>query len=114
MKPAKTWRNGTLVYTAGGLVVLFLWLMWGDFAYSMKDRATGTVAGLMLKRFEVSDFLYGILFTVLGSLLGWRFILGPGRMPCETFRNHMATLRPLHGKPLPSPSEEPSENDPEY
>ncbi len=62
----------------------------------------------------VSDFLYGILFTVLGSLLGWRFILGPGRMPCETFRNHMATLRPLHGEPLPSPSEEPSENDPEY
>ena len=57
----KTWRNGTLVYTAGGLIVLFLWLMWGDFAYSMKDRAAGAVAGLMLKRFDVSDFLYGII-----------------------------------------------------
>ncbi len=57
----KTWRNGTLVYTSAGLVVLFFWLMWGDFAYSMKDRAAGAVAGLMLKRFDVSDFLYGII-----------------------------------------------------
>ncbi len=57
----KTWSNGTLTYTFAGLVLLFLWLMWGDFAYSMKDRAAGTVAGLMLKRFEVSDFLYGII-----------------------------------------------------
>ena len=53
MSKGRTWRNGTLVYTAGGLAVLFLWLMWGDFAYSMKDRATGTVAALMLKKFDV-------------------------------------------------------------
>lgn len=61
MNKGRTWRNGTLVYTAGGLAVLFLWLMWGDFAYSMKDRATGTVAALMLKKFDVSDFLFGII-----------------------------------------------------
>ena len=61
MSGKRTWRNGTLVYTAGGLAVLFLWLMWGDFAYSMKDRATGTVAALMLKKFDVSDFLFGII-----------------------------------------------------
>ena len=61
MSKGRTWRNGTLVYTAGGLAVLFLWLMWGDFAYSMKDRATGTVAALMLKKFGVSDFLFGII-----------------------------------------------------
>ena len=61
MSKGRTWRNGTLVYTAGGLAVLFLWLMWGDFAYSMKDRATGTVAALMLKKFDVSDFLFGII-----------------------------------------------------
>lgn len=61
MSKGRTWRNGTLVYTAGGLAVLFLWLMWGDFAYSMKDRVTGTVAALMLKKFDVSDFLFGII-----------------------------------------------------
>lgn len=61
MSKGGTWRNGTLVYTVGGLAVLFLWLMWGDFAYSMKDRATGTVAALMLKKFDVSDFLFGII-----------------------------------------------------
>ncbi len=57
----KQWRNGTLVYTAGGLVMLFIWLMWGDFAYSMKDRASGPVAALMIKQFDVSDFLFGII-----------------------------------------------------
>ncbi len=61
MSQGRPWRTGTLVYTAGGLAVLFLWLMWGDFAYSMKDRATGTVAALMLKKFDVSDFLFGII-----------------------------------------------------
>ncbi len=60
-KEKRTWRNGTLVYTAGGLVMLFLWLMWGDFAYSMKDRGAGVVAALMIKKFDVSDFVFGII-----------------------------------------------------
>ena len=35
----KLWRVGTLTYAFGGLVILFSWLLWGDFAWSMRDRA---------------------------------------------------------------------------
>lgn len=61
MNEKKSYKAGTLTYTFAGLVLLFLWLMWGDFAYAMKDRAAGAVAGLMLKSFGVSDFFYGII-----------------------------------------------------
>lgn len=67
---AKTWTVGTLTYTGGGLAVLFLWLLWGDFAWSMKDRIVPPVVQLLLKRFEISDFLSGVLMGALPPLLG--------------------------------------------
>ncbi len=63
--PRKTWQVGTLRYTAPGLVVLFCWLFWGDFAWSMKERTVGPVLQVMLKKFEASDFQVGLL---MGSL----------------------------------------------
>ena len=74
------YRCGTLTYTRLGLLNLFIWLLWGDFAWSMKDRAVGSVATLMVKSFGVSDFTYGLLilsfpnFTnaILGPLVSFR------------------------------------------
>lgn len=60
-KKAKTWNAGTLTYTFGGLLVLFFWLLWGDFAWSMRDRAVNGVATLLIKGFGVNDFTYGLL-----------------------------------------------------
>ncbi|ATC65830.1 MFS transporter [Nibricoccus aquaticus] len=65
LTPAKTWRAGTLIYTSGGLVMLFCWLLAGDFAWSMKDRSVQWVVQLLLKKFEASDTIIGIL---LGGL----------------------------------------------
>jgi hypothetical protein len=45
--PSKTWAVGTLTYTAGGLAVLFLWLLFGDFAWNIKQRAVDPVAQLL-------------------------------------------------------------------
>jgi MFS family permease len=61
----KTWRAGTLIYTSGGLVILFAWLLWGDFAWSMKERVAGPVFTIVLKKFHGSDTLLG---TLTGSL----------------------------------------------
>jgi maltose/moltooligosaccharide transporter len=69
------WHVGTLTYTTGGLVVLFCWLLWGDFAWSMKDRAVTPVAQLVLRQYGASDFLVGLLVGSLPSAIG--FILGP-------------------------------------
>lgn len=71
----KTWRAGTLVYSTAGLLALFGWLLWGDFAWQMKERAVTPVAQLMLRQFEASDFLVGLLVSSLPAALG--LLLGP-------------------------------------
>lgn len=71
----KKWSVGSLTYTSGGLVVLFCWLLWGDFAWSMRDRSIPAVLQLLLKKFEASDALSGLL---IGSLpAGLALVLGP-------------------------------------
>jgi len=41
--PGKTWRVGTLTYTGAGLVTLTAWLLWGDFAWWMRERSATSV-----------------------------------------------------------------------
>lgn len=69
------WRAGTLTYTTGGLVILFLWLLWGDFAWAMKDRAIPPIMQLLLKQFNASDMMTGLLLGSLPPAIG--LILGP-------------------------------------
>ena len=64
------WRVGTLTYTTGGLVVLFAWLLWGDFAWSLKDRSVPPVVQLLLKSFNTSDVIMGILIGSLPAAVG--------------------------------------------
>jgi maltose/moltooligosaccharide transporter len=59
----KRWQVGTLVYSTGGLVVLFCWLLWGDFAWSMKDRSIQGVVQLLLRKFNASDLVTGLLLV---------------------------------------------------
>jgi len=66
----KSWRAGTLTYTAGGLAVLFVWLLWGDFAWQMKERATQPVVQVMLRQFKASDFVTGFLVLALPAAIG--------------------------------------------
>ena len=61
----KLWTIGTLTYTTGGLVILFCWLLLGDFAWSMKERSVPWVVQLLIKNFEASDMVAGLL---IGSL----------------------------------------------
>jgi len=71
----KIWRAGTLSYTAGGLAVLFFWLLWGDFAWSIKERSVTSVVQLMLKEMQASDMMAGFLIGSLPSAIG--MLLGP-------------------------------------
>jgi hypothetical protein len=71
----RRWQAGTLTYTAAGLVVLFCWLLWGDFAWSMKERSVAQVVQLLLKRFQASDTLAATLITSLPAAIG--IFLGP-------------------------------------
>ncbi|AHF91332.1 MFS transporter [Opitutaceae bacterium TAV5] len=75
-KPAgKTWQAGTLTYTSAGVVVLFCWLLFGDFSWAMRDRSVFPMAKWYLKSLEVPNVLFGLLVTSFPALIG--LFLGP-------------------------------------
>jgi len=71
----RQWHRGSLVYGVTGLAVLFGWLLLGDFAWSIKERAVVPVAQVLLKQLQASDFFIAL---VIGSLpAGLGMLLGP-------------------------------------
>lgn len=73
--PKKSWHAGTLTYSSAGLVILFVWLLFGDFSWSMRDRSVGPMAQWYLNKIGVSNILFGLLMTSFPAFLG--LILGP-------------------------------------
>jgi len=71
----KIWRVGTLTYSKAGLIAVFGWLLWGDFAWMIKERALWPLVPIILKRFEASDMVTGLLMGTLPAALG--LVLGP-------------------------------------
>lgn len=69
------WTVGTLVYTLGGLVLLFGWLLWGDFALSMRDRSVGPLVEKFLLKHGASNTLKQVLMSTLPTVIG--LVLGP-------------------------------------
>ncbi len=60
---SKIYKVGTLTYTFGGIVVLFFWLLWGDFAWALKDRGIGNVATIIVRSFGISDLWYSLFIV---------------------------------------------------
>jgi len=73
--PRKLWSVGTLTYTKGRLVSLFTWLLWGDFAWSMRERSLPPIMQLLLRKFGASDTLNGLICGSLPTVLG--LVVGP-------------------------------------
>jgi len=97
---AKTWKAGTLTYTAAGLVVLFAWLLVGDFAWQLKERSVGATAQLILKKFGAADLLVGLLIGSVPAALG--MIIGPViSMRSDRFRSRWGRRIPFLLVPLP-------------
>ncbi|WP_394475295.1 MFS transporter [Roseateles sp. LYH14W] len=71
----RQWQQGSLVYGVGGLAVLFAWLLLGDFAWSLKERAVVPVAQVLLKQLQASDFFIALVVGSLPAALG--MLLGP-------------------------------------
>jgi MFS family permease len=71
----KVWTVGTLSYASGGIIILFFWLLWGDFSWSMRDRSVGPMAQWYLNDIKVPNLLFGLLMSSFPALAG--LILGP-------------------------------------
>lgn len=61
----KRWQVGTLVYGAGGLALLFMFLLLGDFAYSLRERAVQEVFKAMLLNLSKNALLLNLLVGAL-------------------------------------------------
>jgi len=72
---ARVWRTGTLSYGVAGLLLLFVWLLGGDFAWSLKERSVPAVVQLLLKRYGATDLWTGLLLGTLPSVIS--MVLGP-------------------------------------
>ena len=86
-------RVGTLRYTAFGLVVLFVWLLWGDFVYTLFDTNMPNILVLKLKDMGASDTLNSVLNKTLGYLVAFLFA------PAISFRSDRTRSR--HGRRIP-------------
>jgi len=65
----KTYRVGTLVYTLRGVSMLFVWLLWGDFASAFFSSVFGNFLPLYLKDLQASNTLIGVMMGSIGGII---------------------------------------------
>ena len=77
--PVKIFRVGTLEYTMRGIIVLFFWLLWGDFAASFFGSVFGPFLTLYLKDLQASNVLIGVMMGSIGGVINILFLPGISR-----------------------------------
>ena len=74
------YRVGNLTYTKMGLAMLFLWLFWGDFCYTLMESVTPSLMPLKFKELGASDTelgviagtIPGLVYSVLNPIISFR------------------------------------------
>lgn len=96
----KKWDVGTLSYTLSGLIVLFLFLLAGDFVWNLKERAITPLAQLLLKNLSATDLMIGLLIGSLPAALG--LVIGPiVGIKSDNFRSNWGRRIPFLLIPTP-------------
>lgn len=96
----RLWSVGSLTYTTGGLVLLFCWLLCGDFAWVMKDRAIIPLSQIMLRAMTAPDWLIGLLVGSVPAALG--LVLGPlVSLKSDSYRSRWGRRLPFLLFPMP-------------
>ena len=65
----KTYHCGTLTYTKVGLFVLFAWLLWGDFCFTLMEAVVPSILPLKLKSLGCPNWLMGAILTTVPSAI---------------------------------------------
>jgi hypothetical protein len=77
---------GTLKYTGFGLIMVFIWLLWGDFVFTMLDENVPGILPLKLNKLGAGDFLNGS-FKAFAYLITFVFA------PAVSFRSDRTRSR---------------------
>ncbi|MCE0523890.1 MAG: MFS transporter [Methylacidiphilales bacterium] len=65
----KLYHAGTLTYTKSALAILFFWLLWGDFCYTVMEAVTGPIMQLKFQKLGASNTEIGVILgTIPGTL----------------------------------------------
>lgn len=89
----RVWHAGTRVYSAGGLATLFIWLLVGDFAMHMRERAAVPTVMELLRQYHASSTTMSILVTAFPAVI-WMILV-----PAVSFRSDRH--RGPHGRRIP-------------
>lgn len=66
---------GTLRYTMASLMVVFVWLLWGDFCFTVMEYVNGSIVPLRLRELHAPDWVLPIILTTIPSIIN--FTLNP-------------------------------------
>lgn len=69
------YRVGTLKFTRASLAMLFVWLMWGDFCFTLLETVEPTVMPFMMDKLHASSTLIGVFLTTIPAFMN--FVLNP-------------------------------------
>jgi len=62
-------RRGTLVYTRAGLAMLFIWLLWGDFCFTLMEQVIPSIMPLKLKALNTPNWLMATILTAIPTAM---------------------------------------------
>ena len=69
------YRTGTLQYTKSGLAMLFVWLMWGDFCFSIMQTVDPSILPFMLNKLDAPNTTISLYLTTIPAFMN--FVLNP-------------------------------------
>lgn len=69
MSSPTLYRAGTLTYTRPQLVILFFWLLWGDFCYMLMETVVPTIMPLKFKELGASNTSVGLIMITIPMIL---------------------------------------------
>jgi MFS family permease len=72
----KVYRAGTLRYTLGGVTTLFVWLLWGDFCFTIFEEVFKRFLPLYMKELQASNTLIGVMAGSVGGVVNVLFLPG--------------------------------------
>jgi len=85
---------GSLVYSKKSLMVLSLWLLWGDFAFYFFETVFGRFLPIFVKHLNASDTMIGIMTGSFAGLVNVLFLPAISRW-CDNLRTPMGRRIPL-------------------
>jgi MFS family permease len=69
--PDTSFKCGTLVYSKKGLMLMFAWLLWGDFCFTLMETIAGSVMPWKFKSLDASNMTTSLIMTSLPAFFNF-------------------------------------------